>query len=30
MDRPWENLPIFQKAESIRTLVDSIVEITME
>ncbi|WP_223033105.1 hypothetical protein [Hanstruepera marina] len=30
MDRPWENLPIFQKAESIRTLIDSIVEITME
>lgn len=30
MDKPWENLPIFQKAESIRTLIDSIVEITME
>lgn len=30
MDRPWKNLPIFQKAETIRTLVDSIVEITME
>lgn len=30
MSRPWEKLPLFQKAESIRTLVDSIVEIAME
>ncbi|PNQ73374.1 hypothetical protein C1T31_07610 [Hanstruepera neustonica] len=30
MNRPWENSPIFQKAESIRKLADSIVEIAME
>lgn len=30
MKSNWENLPIFKKAESIRKLVDSLVEISME
>lgn len=30
MKKPWEELPIYKKADEIRTLVDSIVEIAIE
>lgn len=30
MSKPWEHLPIYKKADEIRTLVDSIVEIAIE